>query len=179
MQRIINREPKGLEALYDRYSRLLYSLIFSIVKKKQEAEIILEEIFLQVWEKAPTHDFSKSSVYSWIVTMARYKALDKIHSEKYRNQKQEFGEIEDLDIFSTPQQLEQLDKIRFMEREPFVKAAFAKISIEQQQLIKAVYLQGYSQSQMAEQYNLPLGTVKNRFNEGIRKMQEILKDYLH
>ena len=178
MEKIVQRDPKALDALYDRFSKTLHSVIVSIVKSKEDAEEILCEIFFQVWEKAPTYDLGKGSVYTWLLTMARHRAIDKIRSKGYKNQKQNADEVEDMDDFAASNANNALDTLVLSERATLVKSALAKISADQRHVLEVAYFEGHTQSQIAERLNLPLGTVKTRMRDGMKSLQELLKEVI-
>ena len=178
MARIVQRDDRALEELYERFSKVIYSVIVSIVKKKEDAEEILCEIFFQVWEKAPSYDLGKGSVYTWLLTLARNRAIDKIRSKSYKNQKQEDSDIDEMDVFSNPDSGNQLDNVVLAERAESVKLALAKIPADQRQVLEVAYFEGYTQSQIAERLNLPVGTVKTRMRSGMKALQDLLKDLL-
>jgi RNA polymerase sigma-70 factor (ECF subfamily) len=176
MERIVQRDARALETLYERFSKALYSIILSIVKKKEDAEEILCEVFLQVWEKAPSYDLNKGSVYTWLLRMARNRAIDKIRSKSYKNQRQEADDIEDMDDFVSRNAESPLDGILLSERMQFVKTALEHISPDQRLVLETAYFEGYTQSQIAQRLNLPLGTVKTRMRDGMKSLRVHLKE---
>ena len=177
MNRISRRDEKAFGALYDLYSKLVYSLILSVVKKQEEAEDILQEIFLQVWEKASTFDSSRGNVYAWLVTLARNRAIDRTRSKHFRKQRQEVEEPE-IDMMPNPAEHNALDSLVVQERAEIVKRALLKIPAEQRKVIQIAYFGGDSQSEIASKLHLPLGTVKTRMRQGIKKLQKLLRERL-
>ncbi len=178
MEKIVQRDAKALETLYERFSKALYSVILPIVKKKEDAEEILCEVFLQVWEKAPSYDVNKGSVYTWLLRMARNRAIDKIRSKSYKNQRQEADDVEDMDDFASRNSESPLDGVLISERAEIVKTALARISPDQRLVLETAYFEGYTQSQIAERLHLPLGTVKTRMRDGMKSLQGQLKETL-
>jgi RNA polymerase sigma-70 factor, ECF subfamily len=177
MQRIAQRDAKALRELYGRFSKALYSVIYSIVKSKEDAEEILCEIFQQVWEKAPSYDFGKGSVYTWLLTMARNRAIDRLRSKGYKAGKLSDGG-EGLDDLALSDHYSQLDQVVFSERAALVKQALERISPDQRKMLETAYFEGCSQSEIAERFGLPLGTVKSRVRDGMKALQTLLKDLL-
>ncbi len=177
MKRISKKDEKAFETLYDLYSKLIYSLIVSVVKKQDEAEDVLQEIFLQVWEKATTFESTKGNVYAWMVTLARNRAIDRIRSKDFRKQRQEVEDTE-IDMMHNPTEKNPLDSLVVGERAEIVKSALQQIPTEQREVIQIAYYGGYSQSEIAAKLNLPLGTVKTRMRQGMRKLQTLLREQL-
>ena len=176
MQRIAKRDPKALRDLYGRFSKVLYNAIFAIVKGKEDAEEILCETFFQVWEKAPAYDIAKGSVYTWLLTMARNRSIDRLRSKGYKNGKAE-ASMEPDDLAGLDHG-NQLDNVVLAERAAIVKTALDGISPEQRHVLETAYFEGRSQSEIATALGIPLGTVKSRVRDGMKAMQGLLKDLI-
>ena len=175
IKRIVQRDEKALGKLYDRYSKLLYGFILSIVKKQEEAEDVLQELFLQIWEKSSSFDVGRGNVYTWVVTLARNRAIDRIRSKQYRMQDQadpDFG----IDSLSNPADPTPLDAVMMRERTEFIRQALQTLPKEQREAIEIAYFGGRSQSEIAAQLNVPLGTVKTRMRQGMKKLQTQLME---
>jgi RNA polymerase sigma-70 factor (ECF subfamily) len=175
MGRIVGRDERALEILYDRFSRALYAAVIVIVKKREDAEEILCEIFQQVWEKAASYDLERGAVYTWLLRMARNRAIDRIRSREYKNRSQDADEVEEMDALAAPSAENALDHIVLSERAGFVKQALGEISPDQRRVLEIAYFEGFSQSQIAERLDLPLGTVKTRMRDGMKALQALLK----
>ena len=173
VRKISSRDPKALEELYDRYSRLVYSLVYSIVKIQEDAEDVLQEIFLQAWEKASTFDSAKGSVYTWLMTLTRNRAIDRIRSKSYRSRDRSDMEIE-IEMLPNTTESTPLDAVVAGERTREVKQALDQLPNEQREIIMFAYFGGYTQSEISQQLNVPLGTVKTRMRLGMKKLQTIL-----
>lgn len=177
MKRIQARDTEALSELYDLYSRLLFGLILSVVKKRTEAEDLLQEVFVQIWEKAPAFDADKGNVYGWVTTLTRHKAIDRIRSRNYKSQVREANELEparlDGDGFSDP-----LDATIMAERAELLKKALQEIPEEQRQVIEIAYYNGFTQAELSEHLDIPLGTVKTRMRQGMIKLKNLLQRYI-
>lgn len=176
MQRIAQRDAKALRDLYGRFSKAIYNAIFSIVKRKEDAEEILCEIFQVVWEKAPTYDISKGSVYTWLLAMARNRAIDRIRSKGYKSGQNESAV--QMDDMASLDHYTQLDHVLLAERAAIVKSALQKISPDQRRVLETAYFEGQTQVEIAATLGVPLGTVKSRVRDGMKAMQGLLKDLL-
>jgi RNA polymerase sigma-70 factor, ECF subfamily len=178
IERIVLRNEKSLEELYDRYSRIIFSLALRIVKKKEDAEEILQNVFLQIWDKAHTFDYQKGNVYSWIITLTRNKAIDKLRSKSYKTESQNVTIKEDLLTFTNASYNSTIDAVTMNERISIVKNAISQIPEEQKSIIELAYFEGYTQAEISETLNIPLGTVKTRMRQAMIKLRTILSDYL-
>ncbi len=173
LMRIADRDEQAIEVLYDRYSKVLYSILVAILKNTEEAQDLLQEIFIQIWQKAPSFDVSRGNVYSWMVALTRNRAIDRLRSKSFRERKQENYDY-DIDLieascFPTP-----LDAVLVTERETLVRDAFGQISPDQQIVLHLAYFEGHSQSEIADLLQIPLGTVKTRTRQAMIKLHQLL-----
>lgn len=175
LERVARKDQKAFEELYDLYAKLVYSLIASIVKKQEEAEDVLQEVFVQVWERAISFRGTRGNVYSWLVALARNRAIDRIRSKDYRKQNLTETEL-DPDSMTLTGEAGPLDALVARERATLVKQALQQIPQEQRQVIEIAYFGGYSQSEIAEQLSIPLGTVKTRMRQGMKKLHTLLTE---
>ena len=177
IKQIAKKDHKALSELYDLYRSFLFGLIIKIVKKREESEEVLQEVFVQVWDKANTFDYQKGNVYVWLVTLTRNKAIDKIRSKSYRNSNLN-SDIEDYSMYLEAESVNGLSYTLHNERSKFLQDALNQIPAEQRELLELAYFKGYSQSDLAEKLELPLGTVKTRMRSGMKKLQSIvIEDY--
>lgn len=175
MTGVVNRDPKALQTLYRRFSKAIYNAIFAIVKRKEDADEILCEVFFQAWEKAAAYDASKGALYTWLLTMARNRAIDRIRSKGYKASSNGNDLPDGMDSLTAVDAYDQLDGVVFAERAALVQTALGKISADHRRVLETAYFEGQSQSQIAEQLGLPLGTVKSRIRDGMKSLQVHLK----
>lgn len=178
MKRIKARDADALEELYELYKRLLFGMVLSIVKKREAAEDVLQEIFVKIWNKADSFDENRGNVYSWIVTLTRNKAIDHIRSKGYKTQKKASVSIHKEFFTLEGDKFDPLETTIFSDRAELVKKALQEIPDSQRQVIKIAYYQGMTQSEIAEHLDIPLGTVKTRTRQGLIKLKRILGEYI-
>jgi RNA polymerase sigma-70 factor (ECF subfamily) len=178
MIRIKARDPDALEELYGLYKRLLYGMVISIVKKREEAEDLLQEIFVKIWNKADSFDESRGNVYSWIVTLARNKAIDRLRSKGYKTQQKASVSIHEPLFTLEGDKFDPLETTIFSDRAELVKKALNEIPDSQKEVIEIAYYRGLTQSEIADQLNIPLGTVKTRTRQGMMKLKTILAEFI-
>jgi len=178
LERISNGEEDALSELYDMYSRLICSLIIKIVKSHEEAEDLIQSLFIKIWNKASSFDRTKGNVYSWLTTLARNSAIDRIRSKQYKNSRDNLGEIDKAEIFGNKEELTGLDSAIIKERAELVSKALNQIPAEQSNVIELAYFQGLTQSEMSEELNIPLGTVKTRMRQALIKLEKILSPFI-
>lgn len=174
--RIQQRDQSALSELYDRYSPLLYTLVLKVVKRTNEAEDLLQEIFLQVWNKASTFASEKGSAYTWIVTIAKRKAIDRLRSKELINRGSSLdADDEVLAIPDAAYAANPLAATMNSEYDAMVRDGLARLSSEQRTIIELSYYDGYTQDQISKQLNVPLGTVKTRMRQGLMKLRDFLE----
>ncbi|WP_246043124.1 sigma-70 family RNA polymerase sigma factor [Fodinibius saliphilus] len=178
MKRIQSRDAYALEELYELYERLLFSMVLSIVKKREEAEDLLQEIFVKIWKKAESFDPERGNVYSWIVTVARNKAIDRIRSKGYKTQKKQSVSIHEPLFSLEGDKYDPMETTIFSDRAELVKKALDKIPEKQSEVIKIAYYRGMTQSEISDHLDIPLGTVKTRTRQGMIKLKRILGEFI-
>ncbi len=183
IRRIVLKEENALARLYDLYSKLLYSLIFRIIKIHEDAEEILQSIFLQVWDKAGSFDLQKGNVYSWLITLARNKAIDKIRSKSFKEQSLLSGlnRFEEMELEKKYNLESNLD-VRYImdekERITLISKALNELPDEQKRVIELAYYDGFTQMEISETLSVPLGTVKTRTRQALIKLENLLSKVL-
>lgn len=176
MARIKARDASALSELYDHYNRLLFGLILSVLKKREEAEDILQEVFAKIWQQAEKFDLERGTVYTWIVTLARNRSIDRLRSKVYKEQKKQSTSLDDEDVFHPlySDESDPLENTILTERAKKVHQALDQISEKQRKVLQVAYFSGMSQSEISEEFDIPLGTVKTRMRDGMIKLRELL-----
>ena len=175
MKRIARQDEAALGELYDRYSRLVYSVAYRVVGDHGAAEEITLDVFTRVWEKASAYQPERAKVLTWISRMTRNRAIDILRREEVRPLKHSIGwgdaPSEPVADGQDPEQAAGLTLE--MER---VRAAMASLPPEQQEALALAYFKGYTHSEIAGVLDLPLGTVKGRIRAGMQKLRQELTD---
>lgn len=164
-------DEDALARLYDRYRIILFSLLLRILKSREEAEDVLQEVFLQVWKRAKDFDEARGKPFTWLVTLARSRAIDRIRQLGARQR------LADAAAQDTAGGLSDAvaDTLHSEQRE-IVARALAALPEEQRRALNLAYFDGLTQSEIAEQLDTPLGTVKTRMRSGMIKLRELLGD---
>ncbi len=178
IDKIAAKDESALSDLYDIYSRLIYSFTLKILKDKNETEDLLQTIFFQIWNSASTFDKTKGTAYSWIITMSRNRALDKLRSKSFKQAKQFSHDVEILHL-KDDKSVSNLDAAIANERAEMLKNAMSQIPEEQKSVLTLAYFEGYTQTEISEKLNIPLGTVKTRIRQALTKLEKILTPILN
>ncbi|GMQ78761.1 MAG: sigma-70 family RNA polymerase sigma factor [Anaerolineae bacterium] len=170
---ITQKNEVALSELYDRYSRLVFSVAFGVVGDRGSAEEITLDIFIQIWEKAHTYRVERAKVYTWLTRMTRNRSIDILRRENVRPLKHSLVWAEvanepaaDDDAPETVAHL-AIQKVR-------VQKAMADLSDDQKDVLALAFFRGYTHSEIARELNLPLGTVKGRIRSGMQKLRALL-----
>ncbi len=161
----------ALSAIYDRYGEAVYRLALRILGNTSEAEDLTQEIFLAFWRSAK-YDPNRGKMLIYLLTMTRSRAINRLH------QKSSQQKLLQRCQRSIPTQTESnlMEKVSLGEVSQLISKALEEIPENQQQVLKMAYYEGLSQSEITEQLNIPLGTVKTRTRQGLLKLRKLLKD---
>lgn len=167
LERITSSDQQALAELYDRHSRLLFTLILRIVRDRAEAEEVLQEVFLAVWTKASSYNATLGSPVGWLVRLARNRAIDQWRMSGVRARTLEG--VEAPPGGDNPEEAASRNQQRGR-----VRSALDMLPDEQRALIEKAYFQGMTHSELAEAFALPLGTVKTRVRAGMQALRQHL-----
>ena len=168
-------DQDALGELYDRYSRLVFSLALNIVGNYAAAEEITLDVFVRVWEKADTYRPDQAKVSTWLTSIARYRSIDVLRRQGSRPEQHSVGwaEVASSDMPSTDGP--EVATERALERQR-VQAAIAELPPDQKQVLALAYFMGYTHREIAEALDQPLGTVKTRIRLAMHKLRQMLRD---
>ena len=171
-ERLIHKDVKAFEQLYDLHSRTVYSLVRRIIQQSSTAEEVVQDVFLQLWRNAAQYDSEKGPFVPWLLTLARNRALDhlRLKSERQRRREDLTEVMPPLAI--APGYEEILDQKR---RAECVQALMGSLHPRQKQAIELAYFEGLSHSEIAEALKEPLGSVKSWIRNGLQRLKEGLQ----
>lgn len=162
------KDRVALEYLYDHYSSALYGVIFRVLKKEAIAEEVLQDVFMKIWDRFENYDASKGRLFTWMLNIARNQAIDKTRSKEI-SKEQKTGGIENV--------VSRIDNEEYFEQSVEgigVRDILKALPEEQKFVVEHLYFQGYSQSELAEEFNIPLGTVKTRLRLAMQQLRKTL-----
>jgi RNA polymerase sigma-70 factor, ECF subfamily len=176
MQAIQAEDPDALAQLYDRYNGILKALILRVVHNEAEADDLLQEIFMEIWNQAKNFSAQKGKPLGWMVTLARRRAIDGLRK------KQAYARAEERLQSETEQQPDAWvhnateEAIVLGDTRVLMRKVIDGLPPAQQQAIDLAFFQGMSQREIAAKTNTPLGTVKTRLELGLKKIYDGLKE---
>ncbi len=162
-----------MEPLYQRYSRQLCSLAYTMVTDYQGAQNLTQETFLAVWRHASTYAPQAGAVRSWLLSILRHRTIDYLRALRRRSSLQEvrWEQVEEDEQPVLPDAWDEAWRSILGSQ---VRVALMQIPLEQRSVITLVYFQGWTQSEIAQEYGIPLGTVKARMRLGLLHLKHIL-----
>lgn len=172
LRQVLERRPEALADLYDRHAPTLLALARRILTGTSDAEEVLQEVFLHVWNHAARYDAGRSSVSTWLVLITRSRAIDRLRSRKVVERVHEAARQEDPAGHASS---EGVESVFFRERRQRVKSELDRLPPEQKQVLEMAFYEGLSQSEIAERAGLPLGTVKTRTLLAMKKLRGALR----
>jgi len=176
MQAIQASDANALSQLYDRYNGILKALILRVVHNEAEADDLLQEIFMEIWNQAKNFSAQKGKPLGWMVTLARRRAIDGLRKKQAyaRAEERLQNEIEqqpDAWVHNATEQAIVLSDTRVL-----IRKVISGLPPAQQQAIDLAFFRGMSQREIAAKTNTPLGTVKTRLELGLKKIYHGLKE---
>jgi RNA polymerase sigma-70 factor, ECF subfamily len=164
----------AMDLLYQRYSGLLYSLAYRIVADLRVAEDLLQEVFLAVWQHAPTYAPQSGSVSSWMTSIMRYRAIDHLRKMyRHHTSKEVSWEVGEQDQATASPDV--WDEAWRAEQGALVRECLMRLLPEQRVVIELAYFEGRTQKEIASACQVPLGTVKARMRLALRHLRRELE----
>ncbi|HJR43208.1 MAG TPA: sigma-70 family RNA polymerase sigma factor [Gemmatimonadaceae bacterium] len=178
IRRMANGEESALGELYDQWVTLVHSLAAHLLRDQDEAEEVVEETFWQAWRQAGRYDASRGAVSTWLTTIARSRALDRLRARR-RVREEPWSRLAldgEADRIAPAEAgtADPLTAAEMAERRALVRNALGRLPAEQREVLELAYFGGLSQSEIAERTGLPLGTVKTRARLALEKLRDRL-----
>jgi len=174
LYRIAQEDRSALEEFYDQSVNILFSIAIRILQDTHEAEEVIQDVFVQIWEKAGLFDSTLGSPMSWAAGMTRNRCIDRLRSRQRRARLA--GEFANVVSGVMEAPVAAQGELADTEREAVRSAVFG-LPLEQRQALEMAFFGGLTHQEIAEALNQPLGTVKARIRRGMLKLRESLKEY--
>ncbi len=169
---IEERRPEALSELYDRHAPMLLALARRILHSPADAEEVLQEVLLHVWNQSARYDPARSSVSTWLVLLTRSRAIDRLRHRGVVDRTHEAAYPDGAPGDTSP---EGPGSVLLRERRERVRRELDQLPPEQRQVLEMAFYQGLSQSEISAQADLPLGTVKTRTLLAMKKLRNALR----
>ncbi|HVD25632.1 MAG TPA: sigma-70 family RNA polymerase sigma factor [Gaiellaceae bacterium] len=166
---IAGGDDQGLAELYDRYGRLAYGLAYRVLHDQALAEDAVQDAFLAIWRSADGYRRERAKPSTWILTLVHRRAVDLVRREDLRRAEQ-LDETPEAAATSVPEEAD------LREKRTAVQAALRELPQDQRQALELAYYGGFTQSELAEQLGVPLGTIKSRMFAGLTRLRELVPE---
>ena len=166
---ILKKEERAFTIMYNMYSKSLFAVISNLVKETEDAEDILQEVFVKIWKNIDNYSESKGRFYTWMLNIARNTAIDKLRSKGYNNSQKNLSADNFVHLLDDSNKMtNRIDTIGILE---FVK----KLKPKCIEIIELLFFQGYTQQEASDELAIPLGTVKTQNRNCINDLRTYLK----
>jgi RNA polymerase sigma-70 factor (ECF subfamily) len=167
IESIVQRDQTALAVLYDRYAGMLSSVLNRILRDRQAAEEILQDIFFQLWSNPSRFDPARGSLPGWLMVIARHRAISGLrrHNPAAGDELTEVAAVSTVNLETAAAQQQLLGR---------VKGALENLPAEQRTAIELAYFEGMSHSEIAQRTGDPLGTVKTRLRSAVESLKRTL-----
>ncbi len=165
-----NKDIKAFEQLYQMYHKSIHGVVYNIVRDNEVAEEVMQDIFIKVWNKSDSYDKGKGRFFTWILNIARNAAIDKTRTKSFKKSGQNLNAEFFVDILESNDNLDR--KTNAIGIKDFVqKLADSCIAV-----IELLYFKGFTQKEASDRLNIPIGTIKTRNRNCIKKLRLMLKN---
>jgi RNA polymerase sigma-70 factor (ECF subfamily) len=172
--RMANGDRDALAELYDRFSRPLYATALRILNDPSEAQDVVHDVFISLWEKSARFAAERGSAFSWAVTLTRNRSIDRLRSRQRRASLLERSLPGDLGYDETGAGGGAAEQAAQGDQAAAVRTAVAALPTEQKTAVEMAFFSGLTQQEIAQRLNQPLGTVKARIRRGLLKLRDSL-----
>lgn len=173
LKRVSQGDQASFEELYDRFAGVLFSTAYRMLKNQEAAEDLLQEVFVQIWRKAPLYNPARGRPLTWAVTLTRNKAIDLLRSAQRRSsahdaaqrESEHFAQFDDKSFF---------DAVTSAETSKLVRDAIQKLARQQRDAIELAFFSALTHTEISERLKVPLGTVKARIRRGMMALRDMI-----
>lgn len=171
LRQIAERDPRGVELLYDRYGGVAFALAYRLLGERGSAEDVVQEAFLNVWRQGATYDTRRGTVRTWLLTIVHHRAIDQMRSVR---SKAGADTIIDDALPLPAKEDTWTEVVQSLEHER-IRLAMATLPPEQRQVVDLAYYGGFTHTEIAQRVGIPLGTVKGRMRLALDKLRDLLR----
>lgn len=164
-----HKDEQAFNYLYDNYSAALYGIVIKVIGSVEEANDLLQEIFIKIWRNIDNYDSKKGRLYTWMLQIARNTAIDKLRSSGFQR------ENSNVSLAHNPLVTTESSSDNIHIDHLGLKDIVQKLDKNYQLIIELAYFKGYTQQEIAEMLKIPLGTVKTRSRKALIELKKIME----
>lgn len=167
---LLKKDDRSFTLLYDNYSKSLYGVIFNLIKDKEEAEDLLQEVFVKIWKNINSYNDSKGRFYTWMLNIARNATIDRLRSKGFNNSQKNLSSDNFVHILDdNAKEVNKIDAIG-------IRTFINKLKPKCIQIIDLLFFKGYTQQEASEELAIPLGTVKTQNRNCMNELRMMIND---
>lgn len=163
LTRVQHGDERAMAVLFDRYSKIVYSVSLRVLRDTASAEDVMQEIFMQIWRNPNSFVAAKGSLGGWLSVVARNRSIDTLRRKRPSEQ------VEEMNLASSTNLADEAERSILMER---ARATVLLLPVEQRKTLEMAFFDGLTHSEIAEMTGDPLGTVKTRIRSGLLTLRE-------
>ncbi|KPM49887.1 RNA polymerase sigma factor [Jiulongibacter sediminis] len=165
------KDEEGFQILYRNYSDVIYGMIIRMLKDPDESADMLQEVFVRIWTKMDSYDSKKGRLFTWMANLTRNFVIDRIRSADYKNHNLNYF-VRDDNVGSVNRKFNTEQNINTIG----LKGQVNELKENQRVLIQKIYFEGYTQVDLAEELDIPLGTLKTRVRAALKELRKNFKE---
>lgn len=170
LERVARGDRDAVMTLYDRFSGVLLAVALRVLGQRAEAEDVVQDVFARVWREAASFNRQRGSAAAWLITLARNRSIDVVRARRRRSEHEaDEPDAAPVEPLATPE-----GALSDAQRAAAVRLAMSALRPEQRAVLELAYFSGLSHSEIAARLDQPLGTVKTRIAQSVRKLREEL-----
>lgn len=170
LARLRTRDVEALELLYDRYAGYVLALSLRVVRERQEAEEVVQDVFWQLWKGQIRYEPARGRFATWLYTVARNRSIDRVRRQRVTERVVDADRVPELAAGSDPE-----SEAHRSEQQTIVRTALRQLSDDQRQALELCFYDGLSHREASERLQSPLGTVKSRIRSALVRLQASLE----
>lgn len=175
--RIASKDAAAFHEFHRLHANLVFATVSQVLNNPHDAEDIMQDVMVMIWQKAHLYEPRKGKPLTWVISMARNRAIDRLRSKQRRSRLYDDFESENKQV--QPEFAESAaDHLADRERYAVVHRALSQLQPDQREAVQLAFLGGLSQADVARKLRQPLGTVKARIRRGVSRMEGLVKEYL-
>ena len=170
LKELLKKDDKSFTLLYDNYSKSLFGVIFNLIRNTEEAEDVLQEVFVKIWKNIDSYNESKGRLYTWMLNIARNTSIDKLRSKNFNNSQKNLSADNFVHVLEdSSRTTSRIDAIG-------IKEFIMKLKPKCVQIIDLLFFKGYTQQEASEELEMPLGTVKTNNRNCMNELRKLIHD---
>lgn len=170
IKELLKKDDKSFTLLYDNYSKSLYGVIYNLIRNTEEAEDVLQEVFVKIWKNIDSYNESKGRLYTWMLNIARNTTIDKLRSKNFNNSQKNLSSDNFVHVLEdSSRTTSRIDAIG-------IKEFIMKLKPKCVQIIDLLFFQGYTQQEASDELEMPLGTVKTNNRNCMNELRKMIHD---